>query len=94
MKTCDAFKVVAAALRRDKSYFYSWQANIAMAYIDTGSQQGSRDSYIKRHKIANDAAIYFLNLLIKPVRPQKKRKRQSTIGQQPKATRLKLVTKV
>ena len=63
MKTADAFKVVAAALRKDKDYYFAWQSNIAMAFVDTAQQQGSRDSYVKLHKVANDAAKYFLNLL-------------------------------
>ena len=77
MKTCDAFKVVAAALRKDKGYYIAWQSNIAMAFVDTARQQGSRDSYKKLHKVANDAATYFMDLLITPVRPQKKRSRQA-----------------
>jgi hypothetical protein len=76
-----AFNVVAAALRKDTQYYIAWKANIAMAFVDTFRQQGCRDSYKKLHKVANDAAVYFLDLLVresktKP-RPQEKRSRQS-----------------
>jgi hypothetical protein len=77
MKYQEAIKTVQAALRRDKELYYSFQANIAMQFVDENRRQGSRDSYKKVHGVANEAAKNFLNLLMKPVRPQKKRKRQS-----------------
>jgi hypothetical protein len=77
MRVSDAVKCVCAAIRKDKGYFISWQANIAMAFVDENRRQGSRDSYRKVHQVANTAAVNFLNLLCKPVRPQSKRSRQS-----------------
>jgi hypothetical protein len=70
MKFQQAFKMVAAALKKDEGYRQAWQSNIAMAFVDTFRQQGCRDSYVKLHKVANDAAIYFLRLLVTtPGRP-------------------------
>jgi hypothetical protein len=71
MKYQEAIKTVQAALRRDKELYYSFQANIAMQFVDENRRQGSRDSYKKVHGVANEAAKNFINLLIKPVRPQK-----------------------
>lgn len=67
----EATKVITDALEEDKSegsYYYSWQANIAMAYIDnerwykekTGKETLTEED---KHTIANNAAKYFLNLL-------------------------------
>jgi len=70
-----AFKVFTKELRRDKSLYLVYQANIAMAYFDCAHWEGSRDSFKKRHTIGNRAADHFLKLLLTPVRPQKKRSR-------------------
>ena len=51
MRILDAVKCVCAALRKDKGYFISWQSNIAMAFVDENRRQGSRDSYVKVHKV-------------------------------------------
>jgi hypothetical protein len=72
-----AFKVFTKTLRRDKSLYQAYQANIAMAYFDCARWEGSRDSSAKRHAIGNRAADHFLSLLLKPVRPQSKRSRQA-----------------
>ena len=72
-----AFKVFTKELRRDKSLYLAYQANIAMAYFDCAHWEGSRDSCKKRHAIGNRAADHFLKLLLTPVRPQKKRSRQA-----------------
>ena len=77
MRVSDAVKCLCAALRSDKGYYISWQANIAMAFCDENRRQGSRDSYVKVHKVANAAAVNFLNLLIRKDRPQNKGSRKS-----------------
>lgn len=49
-------------LRTDKDYFYSWQANIAVAFQDAYKRLPDKDI----HEISNVAAKDFLNLLIMP----------------------------
>ena len=53
-------------LKTDKEYYYAWQSNIAMSFID-GMRRSKkrRPSYKDLHKIANEAAKEFLNILIK-----------------------------
>jgi hypothetical protein len=70
----DAMKVITDALKEDKSegsYYYSWQANIAMAFKDEFHRY-ARDKEIEGtaksfnvHTIANNAAKNFLDLLCK-----------------------------
>jgi hypothetical protein len=56
-------------LKKDQEYYYGWKANIAMAYIDcerwykekTGKKHLNRTD---KHIIANNAADYFLKLLM------------------------------
>lgn len=53
-------------LKKDKQYYYSWQANIAMAFKDEYDRCSKKYKNRKDiHNIANKAAINFLNLLIK-----------------------------
>lgn len=71
--------VVFKALREQEDYYYAWQSNIAMAFKDSvyweagyteDGDGGNRVYNItpeKLHEIANNAAKYFLNLLIKPI---------------------------
>ena len=66
-----AFKKVIKELGEDKGLYIAWHANIAMAYVDVGGWEKSRDSYKKRHAIANKAATHFLNLLL--TKPKKLR---------------------
>jgi len=57
-----AVKKLRKELKNDKEYYYAWQANIAMAFVDAlDSGYSSRE---KIHKKANQAAKYFLDLLI------------------------------
>jgi len=52
-------------LRKDKSegsYYYSWQANIAVAMQDAYDDAGDKTDI---HKISNDGAKRFLDLLIR-----------------------------
>ena len=60
-----AFKVFTEELRNDEGLYQAYQSNIAMAYVDCGGWEGSRDSYKKRHEIANKAAHHFLKMLLK-----------------------------
>ena len=58
------------ALRKDKGLYIGWQANIAMAYIDNERwyKTAKRKKHLNKndkHIIANNAAKYFLDLLIK-----------------------------
>ena len=69
----NAIKVLQKHLRKDKSegsYYYSWQANIAMAFYDEMSRYYPKQNadYIlsnELHEIANQAAKNFLDNLIK-----------------------------
>jgi plasmid maintenance system killer protein len=66
--------VVCKALIVDPGYYYSWQANIAMAFKDEWERQFIyKDSNVESissdfiHKVSNQAAKNFLNLLIREV---------------------------
>lgn len=70
----DVIKVLQEELSKDKSegsYYYSWQANIAMQFVDTFenmNKKGEIDIYYSPeeiHKVANQASKNFLDLLIK-----------------------------
>jgi hypothetical protein len=53
------------ALKEDKSegsYYYSWQANIAVAMQDAYAEAEDKTDI---HKISNDGAKRFLDLLIR-----------------------------
>jgi hypothetical protein len=57
---------------KDEDYRRSWVANIAMSFIDNerwyrekSNKVGKYLNYKDRHKIANDAAEYFILLLEK-----------------------------
>jgi hypothetical protein len=52
-------------LKKEPNFFYSWQSNIAMAFKDEyGRSKKKWKSRNDIHKIANQAAINFLNKLI------------------------------
>jgi hypothetical protein len=67
-----AVKLVIKKLKKDKektnSMFYTWQSSIAISFIDEYTKQVGRDCTINSfevvHKVANQAAKDFLNLLI------------------------------
>lgn len=68
----EAIKVLQKCLREDKSpgsYYDSWKANIAMAFVDEiermDEDMGRKFMYSNRIEIANQSAINFLELLIK-----------------------------
>lgn len=61
-----AIDVLIAALKEDKSegsYYYSWQANIAMAFKDEFDSKVNEYSGPEIHEIANQAAKNFLDML-------------------------------
>lgn len=66
-KLKDAVDTLVAALSEDKSdgsYYYSWQANIAMAFKDEGGLFTYNNLTPELlHKIANDGAKRFLDIL-------------------------------
>jgi hypothetical protein len=68
-------------LRKDPQLYYAYQANIAMAFKDnvhwaadliiTGDSKIYQMTPDQLHTITNDAAKYFLDLLIKPIENEK-----------------------
>ncbi len=68
MRLKKACNKVFKELREDEGYYLSWQANIAMSFYDEYGRKKKRNKYLNKkelHKISNDAAKKFLNLLIK-----------------------------
>jgi hypothetical protein len=65
MNTAEAVKQLVSALKNDSGYYYSWQANIAMAFKDEMSREGI--TFPQLHSVANKAAINFLDILMKDV---------------------------
>jgi hypothetical protein len=64
-KVSNAVKILSTALKNDEDYYYSYQANIAMAFKDEYDRNNKKYKNRKDiHDIANQAAINFLNLLI------------------------------
>ncbi len=64
-------KIVTETINSDRELFYSYQSNIAMAFVDSCAnlKKKSNKKYLNSqdiHKAANEAAINFLNLWIKP----------------------------
>ena len=71
-------RTICEELAKDKSegsYYYSWQANIAMSFVDEFNRQCENQPIhiISQmvHKIANNAAKNFLDLLIGSPEPPK-----------------------
>lgn len=60
--TIEAVDTLIESLKRDKGYYISWQANIAMAFYDECSINGH--GFPDLHKTCNDAANRFLQLLM------------------------------
>lgn len=70
----EAIKTITNALKEDKSegsYYYSWQANIAMAFKDEfENRMGEQDTCVGKqtlHIISNEGAKNFLDLLCRDV---------------------------
>ena len=58
--------IICAEIKSDPGYRQAWKANIAMAILDTYSEDigfGVDDEYGRMHLMANKAAERFLNLL-------------------------------
>jgi hypothetical protein len=71
MELPEAIKTLREALSNDKSegsYYYAWQANIAMSFYDAYMKEFGQGSDWplphEIHKIANNAAKNFLDILI------------------------------
>jgi hypothetical protein len=62
-ETKDAVKILVKALKSDKDYYETWQANIAMSFYDEVRRMGLKVSRTKLHDASNQAAKNFLNLL-------------------------------
>jgi hypothetical protein len=65
-----AVKTLRKSLKKDEDLFYAYQANIAMQFKDEYYKQLKKKryrymNYEDIHNIANQAAKYFLDLLIK-----------------------------
>ena len=58
----DAVRKLCIELKHDGDYYRAYQANIAMAFLDTLSRHGFQ--FPDMHAIGNEAAQSFLNLLI------------------------------
>jgi hypothetical protein len=70
MSIAKELEVVADALKSDPELFYAYQSNIAMPFVDSycekKNKKGSNCLTLKELKeVANEAAVNFLNLLIK-----------------------------
>ena len=63
MKIQDAVEKLCAELKADEGYYFSWQSNIAVRFLDELDRQGYK--LPNQYDIANNAAKNFLNLLIK-----------------------------
>jgi hypothetical protein len=65
----EALNILKKELKKDEGYFITWQSNISMAFYDEyykKPEDGKEKlSHQEIHAIANNAAINFLNLLIK-----------------------------
>lgn len=59
--------VIRRALREDEEYYYGWQANIAMSFVDEYLKVFAADDILKDdlYGVANAAAKNFLDRLIK-----------------------------
>ena len=57
-----AFDRITRELRDDNGYYYSWQSNIAVKFQDVLFRAGYQLPDL--HKLSNDAAKEFIDLLI------------------------------
>ena len=68
-KVKEAVETLCAALKEDAGYYYSWQANIAMAFKDEYGRAYEKspimwETDLDLHTVANTAADNFLKQLI------------------------------
>lgn len=67
-KAVETLKEHLAKDTTEGSLFHTYQSNIAMAFVDAYNWKKSKNNVVTDkdiHSIANDAAVHFLNLLIK-----------------------------
>lgn len=62
--TRQAVEVICKDLREDEGYYIAWKANIAMAFEDEFYRTYPENQLAEIHNIANNAADYFLKLLM------------------------------
>lgn len=62
--TQQAVEQLCKALKNDKGYRLSWEANIAMAFKDQFNFSGHAHDVAAVHEVANKAAAAFINQLI------------------------------
>ena len=70
MRIKKAIKILIKELGKDKELYYGWQSNIAMAFKDKyyNYKKKEKKRWLNKedlHKIANESAKEFLNLLIR-----------------------------
>jgi len=63
LEFAEAYDIIAKGLREDRGLYYSYQANLAMAFKDECSRMGYK--FPDLHIIANEAAKNFLDMWIK-----------------------------
>lgn len=76
-----AMEIVVAEMAKDKSegsYYYSWQANIAMAFQDEVRREFNKDgdinmTAVELHAVSNIAARNFLDMLVANQKEQSKK---------------------
>lgn len=64
--TAEAIEQITKELNNDKDYYFSWQSNIAVPFMDALNKKGYE--LPDDHKIANKAAKAFLDRLINTAR--------------------------
>ncbi|MCP3685393.1 MAG: hypothetical protein GY861_22305 [bacterium] len=57
-----AVRILTKAIKEDPDFYYSYQANIAVAFQDEAERQNSEDPFEKIYSISNEAAKNFLDL--------------------------------
>lgn len=78
-----AMNVIGKAIERDPDYRMTWEANIAMAFVDSWRWWRERNGLKRvlnakeRHAVANEAAAHFVRICwhIPPVHPSVKGKK-------------------
>jgi len=63
-KTEQAVKHLCEKLSEDEDFYYGWQSNIAMAFLDEYTALVDNPNITEIHKLANKAAKRFLDNLI------------------------------
>ncbi len=61
----DVIRLFCEQLKKDPDYYYGWQANIACAFQDEYYRPTLEVEERDIHKISNNAAKYFLDMICK-----------------------------